>query len=67
MVARTTISPAWVDRQLAQMVAGQRMAGEEPTPEAIEAARKVLLGQATADEAIRDALAELEHRHGFSR
>ncbi|MHB1173234.1 MAG: hypothetical protein ACYCZY_12245 [Lacisediminihabitans sp.] len=62
-----TVSRAQVERELAAIVAGQRMAGEEPSPEAMDAARAVLTGQATAEDAIRDGLAALEARHGLTR
>ena len=43
------------------------MAGEEPTAEAMDAARAVLTGQANAAQAIRDGFATLEARHGLTR
>lgn len=67
MATRTTVPAARVDRQLAEVVAAQRVAGEEPSAEAIDAARAVLTGQATAGQAIRDGFAALEARHGLTR
>jgi hypothetical protein len=67
MATRTTALAARVDRQLVEVIAGQRMAGEEPSPEAVDAARAVLTGQATVDQAIRDGLAALEARHSLTR
>jgi hypothetical protein len=67
MAIRTTVPVARVHRQLAEVVAAQRMAGEEPTAEAADAARAVLTGQATAAQAIRDGFATLEARHGLTR
>ena len=67
MATRTTVPAARVQRQLAEVVAAQRMAGEEPSSEATDAARAVLSGQAHADQAIRDGFAALEARHGLTR
>lgn len=67
MATRTTVPAARIDRQLAAVVAAQRMAGEEPTTEAVDAARAVLTGQAIAAQAIRDGFAALEARHGLTR
>ncbi|MFT4296981.1 MAG: hypothetical protein QM582_16375 [Micropruina sp.] len=53
-----------IERHLAAVAAAQRMAGEEPTAEDMEAARRILAGGATADEVIAEGLAELETRHG---
>lgn len=43
------------------------MAGEQPTPEDREAARRVLAGEATAQQVIEEGLAELEARYQFTR
>ena len=67
MATRTTALAARVDRQLVEVVAGQRMAGEELSPEAVDAVRAVLTGQATAERAIHDGLAALEARHSLTR
>lgn len=67
MVTTKTASQAWTAQQLAAIEAGQRMAGEEPDTEDMEAARRVLAGEATAEEVIADGLAQLEAEHGFTR
>lgn len=67
MATTKTASQAWTAQQLAAIEAGQRMAGEEPTAEDMEAARRVLSGEATADKVIAEGLAELEAEHGFTR
>ncbi|MGK2853427.1 MAG: hypothetical protein ACSLE3_04855 [Microbacteriaceae bacterium] len=67
MATRMTAPAARVDRQLAEVVAAQRVAGEEPSVEAVEAVRAVLTGQATAAQAIREGFAALEARHGLTR
>lgn len=67
MATRITALAARVDRQLVEVIVGQRMAGEEPSLEAVDAARAVLTGQATAERAIRDGLAALEARHSLTR
>lgn len=63
MAGRVTVSRTRVERELAAVVAGQWMAGEEPTAEAVEAARKVLEGRQSADDAIREGFAALRARH----
>lgn len=67
MATIKTASRAWTAQQLAAIEAGQRMAGEEPTPADMEAARRVLDGEATADEVIAEGLAALEAEYGFTR
>lgn len=66
-MATRTKSRAELDRQLAAVAAAQRIAGEEPTAEDMEAARRVLIGEATADQVIAEGLAELEAQFGFKR
>lgn len=61
------VSPARVERALTSMIAAQRMAGAEPSEADIEAARRVLTGEATAEQAIRDGFAALEERFGVTR
>ncbi len=56
-----------IERQLVEVVAAVRMAGEEPSPEAIEAARAVLSREMSADEALRIAYDAIEKRHGVTR
>lgn len=60
-------SRAEVERQLAAVVAAQRIAGEEPTVEDMEAARRILMGEATTEQVIAEGLAELEAQYGFKR
>lgn len=67
MAITQTASQAWTAQQLAAIEAGQRMAGEEPTGQDMEAARRVLTGQATAEDVIAEGLAQLEAEHGFTR
>lgn len=66
MAATQTVSTAWVQRHLDAIDAGQRMAGESPTAQDREAARRVLTGEASAQQVIDEALAELEGLHGFT-
>ncbi|TAM68561.1 MAG: hypothetical protein EPN48_11205 [Microbacteriaceae bacterium] len=66
MATTRAASRAWTERQLDAIDAGQRIAGEEPSPEDREAARRVLTGQASAEQVIEEELAELEARHGFT-
>ncbi|MFT3969012.1 MAG: hypothetical protein QM695_01730 [Micropruina sp.] len=56
-----------IERNLVAIAAAERMAGEEPTADDMEAARRVLAGEATAEEVIAESLAELEARYGFKR
>jgi predicted phage gp36 major capsid-like protein len=60
-------SRAEVERQLAAVAAAQRIAGEEPTVEDMEAARRILMGEATTEQVIAEGLAELEAQYGFKR
>lgn len=60
-------SSAQIERHLAAIAAAERMAGEEPTADDMEAARRVLSGEATAAEVIAEGLAELEAKYGFTR
>ncbi len=66
MATTQTASQAWTAQQLAAIEAGHRMAGEEPTAGDVEAARRVLTGEATPDQVIAEGLAELEAEHGFT-
>lgn len=66
MATTRVASRAWIERQLDAIDAGQRIAGEEPSPEDREAARRVLTGQASAEQVIEEGLAELEARYGFT-
>ncbi len=67
MAATKSRSTEQIERHLVAIAAAQRMAGEEPTAEDMEAARRVLTGEATADQVIAEGLAELEAQHGFTR
>lgn len=58
---------ARVERQMVEVVAAVRMAGEEPCPEAIAASRAVLSGEMSADTAIEVAFAAIEKRYGVTR
>lgn len=60
-------SNARVERLLYATWFATVVAGEEPTAEDIAGARRVLLGQTTTEEEIRNGLAELEERYGFVR
>lgn len=67
MATTKTVSPAWIARQLTAIEAGQRMAAEEPTAADREAARRVLAGEATAEQVIAEGLADLETEYGHTR
>lgn len=67
MAVTKSRSTEQIERHLVAIAAAQRMAGEEPTAEDMEAARRVLAGEATADQVIAEGLAELEAQHGFTR
>lgn len=67
MAATKTVSPAWIARQLTAIEAGQRIAGVEPTAADRESARRVLAGEATAEQVIAEGLADLEIQHGHTR
>lgn len=67
MATTKTVSQAWIARQLAAIEAGQRIAGEEPTAADREAARRVLAGEATAEQVIAEGLADLESEYGHTR
>ncbi|OZB83759.1 MAG: hypothetical protein B7X32_09345 [Microbacterium sp. 13-71-7] len=60
-------SAARVQRDLTAIAAGQRMAGAEPTPADMDAARAVLEHRLTADEAVSQRLADIDRAHGISR
>lgn len=67
MATTRVASSAWTERQLDAIDAGQRIAGEEPSREDREAARRVLTGQASAEQVIEDGLSQLEAQYGFHR
>ncbi|MFB9774855.1 hypothetical protein [Brevibacterium otitidis] len=67
MATEPTPSTAWTTQQLIAIATGQRIAGEEPTAADLDAARRVLTGEATAGRVIADGLATLETEHGFTR
>lgn len=66
-MATTKQSTDQIERQLIAIATAQRIAGEEPTVEDMDAARRVLTGEATAEQVIAEGLAELESRYGFQR
>lgn len=43
------------------------MAGEEPTADDMEAARRVLAGEATADEVIAERFKQIDEKYGIVR
>lgn len=47
--------------------AGSRMAGSEPAAEDVAAARRMLRGEITADEAIHGRLAQIVATYGIER
>lgn len=67
MATTKTVSQAWIARQLTAVETGQRIAGEEPTAADREAARRVLAGEATAEQVIAEGLADLEAEYGRTR
>lgn len=67
MAVRGTVSPARVERDLAAVVAGSRMAAAEPTAEDIEAGRRILSGEASAAEVVRERLAQIDAQFGTVR
>jgi hypothetical protein len=67
MAVQETVSRARVERDLAAVVAGQRMAGAEPTVEDVDAARRVLAGEVSATQAVRMRFAQIEARFGIVR
>lgn len=56
-----------VKQQMVEVVAAVRMAGEEPSSEAIEASRAVLSGEMSGDEALAIAYAAIDKRYGVTR
>ncbi len=56
-----------IERHLIEILVAQRMAGEEPTADNMEAARRVLAGEATAEEVIAEGLKRIEEKHGIVR
>ena len=67
MATTKTIPQARIDRLMAEADAAFRMTGEEPTVADREAARRVLTGEATAEQVIAERLAELEAEYGHTR
>ncbi len=57
MAAVQTVSQARVRRQVAAMLAGQRMAGAEPSAADLEIARRHAAGQISAEQAVAEAIA----------
>lgn len=66
-MATRTVSQAWIARQQAAIEAGQRIAGEQPTAADLQAARRVLAGEASAEQVIAEGLADLEAEYGHTR
>ncbi|MFT4296975.1 MAG: hypothetical protein QM582_16345 [Micropruina sp.] len=56
-----------IERHLAAVAAAQRMAGEEPTAEDMEAARRILAGEATSDEVIAERFEQIDKKYGIVR
>lgn len=56
-----------IERQLVEVATAQRIAGEEPTVEDLDAARRVLLGEVTADEAIAERFQQIDEKYGIVR
>lgn len=67
MATTETTSQTSIERHLVEAVAAHRATGEEPTAADLEAARRVLAGEATAEQVIAEGLAELESEFGFTR
>ncbi len=64
---RRTLTPAEVDIELAGIRAALQMGGSEFTPEAEEAARAVLNGEMTSDEAIARGLRKIEEQEAAEK
>ena len=60
-------SRAEVERQLAAVAAAQRIEGEKPTAEDMEAARRILTGEATAEQMIAERFAQIDAKYGIKR
>ncbi len=58
---------ARVERQMVEVVAAVRMAGEEPPAEAMELLPSVLSGEMSAEEATRIAFDAIDKRYGVAR
>ncbi len=67
MAVRSTVSPARVERDVAAVIAGSRMAAAEPAVEDIEAGRRILSGETTASEVVRERLAQIDAQFGITR
>jgi len=67
MATVKTASDARTERDLAAITAAQRMAGAEPTEADLEAARQVLTGRMTGDEAVVRRFAEIDQHYGLTR
>lgn len=66
-MADQKMSEAEVNRHLAAVLAAQHMAGEEPTAEDMEAARRILMGEATAEQEIAARFAQIDAKYGITR
>ncbi len=60
-------STGQIEQNLVALAAAQRMAGEEPTAEDMEAARRVLAGEATANEVIAERFEQIDTKYGIVR
>ncbi|MFT3834504.1 MAG: hypothetical protein QM711_14490 [Micropruina sp.] len=67
MAVTKSRSTEQIERHLVAIAAAQRMAGEEPTAEDMEAARRVLAGEATADEVIVERFEQIDRKYGIVR
>lgn len=67
MATTKTIPQARIDRLMAEADAAFRATGEELTAADREAGRRILSGEATAEQVIAEGFAELEAKHGFTR
>lgn len=66
-MATTKQSTDQIERQLIAIATAQRIAGEEPTVEDMDAARRVLVGEITADEAIAERFRQIDEKYGITR
>ncbi|MFV0463011.1 MAG: hypothetical protein ACK5MP_07465 [Nostocoides sp.] len=67
MEPKEPIPQARIERYLAESDFMNRLIGHETTETDREAARRVLTGEATAEQIIAEGLAELEAKYGFTR
>lgn len=65
--ATVPVLSAAQERHLTAARAGQRMAAAEPTAEDELAARRMLLGEATAAEVVAERFAQIDAKYGITR